>query len=232
MDTGWRRNYLRYKSFFLNMMTQYKERSDWKVYLEILLSLVTVSIFSVFALRPTILTIAELIKQIEEKKSTVAQMDKKIQDLGKAQTLVDRESANIFLLTETVIPKTPNSDIFSRQLEALSSKHQVPITNFRLGEAVIKGVSKETTESEDETNEESIELENEFNKMEFSINTPISVEQYESLLSFLRDFENLRMPSKIDTLEVSVSNEEDVANRNLILILEGELPYLQSINEK
>src|SRR3989304_7020767 len=135
MDTGWRKNYLRYKSFFLNILTQYRERSDWKAYLEILLSLTTVSIFSIFALRPTILTIAELIRQIEEKKDTVSQMDAKIQNLSKAQTLYDRQRPNIIPLTETAIPKNSNSDIFARQIEGLSSSNQVGISLLSLGKA-------------------------------------------------------------------------------------------------
>jgi hypothetical protein len=39
MNPGWRGNYFRYKSYFLNVMGQYRERADIKAYIEILLSL-------------------------------------------------------------------------------------------------------------------------------------------------------------------------------------------------
>ena len=81
MNQSWRREYLRYKSYFLNVMGRYKERADVKVYLEILLSLATISVFAIFALRPTILTIAGLLKEIETKKETLAKMDEKISNL-------------------------------------------------------------------------------------------------------------------------------------------------------
>src|SRR3972149_11044320 len=98
MNPGWRNNYLRYKSYFLNVVGSYRERADIRVYLEILLSLVTVSIFSIFALRPTLLTIAHLTREIQSKQQTLKTMEDKIGNLGQAQSLYDRERAKIALL--------------------------------------------------------------------------------------------------------------------------------------
>ena len=108
MYPGWRNNYLRYKTYFLNVLGRYRERADVRVYLEILLSLTAISIFSVFALRPTLLTIAELIKEIESKKLTLTQMEEKINNLSQAQTLFDRERGKIVLL-DTSKTSIPNS---------------------------------------------------------------------------------------------------------------------------
>src|SRR3989344_1409515 len=228
METGWRRNYLRYKSFFLNMLTQYQERSDWKVYLEILLSLSTISIFSIFALRPTILTIAELIQQIEEKKETVEKMDTKIQNLGKAQSLYDREGPNIQLLTNTVIPEGPNSDVFARQVEGLSSRHQLPVSAITLGDAEIfntnpKNSIKESEEVLSEMTKE--ETSQGSSQISFSISAGLDIKNYSSALNFLSDFENLRMPPALTNMQISVKDEGELNERSLNLLLEGELPY-------
>ncbi|MCK4588646.1 hypothetical protein KAT60_02400, partial [Candidatus Woesebacteria bacterium] len=87
MALGWRRGYLRYKSYFLNVIVVYKRRKDLRMFLEITLSLVTISFFAVFALKPTLLTIAELTKEIKTKEETVAKMDEKIQNLERGQQI-------------------------------------------------------------------------------------------------------------------------------------------------
>src|SRR3989304_278866 len=102
MNPGWRGNYLRYKSYFLNVVGQYRERADIKAYIEILLSLATISIFAVFALRPTLLTIAELIKEIDTKKQTLIKMEDKIENLSSAHTLYDRERSRINILLTSI----------------------------------------------------------------------------------------------------------------------------------
>ena len=81
MAGGWRSNYLRYRSFFLNIYNVYKRRPDLKMFMEILLSLGTISFFAAFALRPTALTIVDLLEQIDEKETTIEKMDQKIQNL-------------------------------------------------------------------------------------------------------------------------------------------------------
>ncbi len=227
MEAGWRSNYLRYKSFFLNMLTQYRERSDWKAYLEILLSLATVSIFAVFALKPTIVTIAELISQIEEKKATVAKMDAKILNLSKAQNLYDRERQNISLLSNYSIPQTTNSDVFARQLEALSAKHQIAITGVTLGKALIFGKINTPTEPEP-TNAPSPEIPSKTpaDKLSFAITATLPIENYQNAIYFIKDFENLRMTPEIKSIELSLENKNLLTEKILVITINGNLLYL------
>lgn len=223
MDTSWRRNYLRYKSFFLNTLTQYRERSDWKAYLEILLSLVTISVFSIFALKPTIITIAELIQQIESKKETVAKMDSKIQNLTRAQNLYDRQRSNILLLTEISVPNSPNPDIFARQIEALSAKYQFKVANFTLGTSPVLGKDNEMplqSEADPDSKTGSGE------KQSFNIVTAIGIDQYQQITDFVKDFENLRIPPNISRLDLESKSSEPGKERAITLTIGGDLPYL------
>jgi len=72
MAPAWRNSYLRHKTYFLNISSQYSKKQDVRMFMELLLSLATVSLFAVFAIRPTLITIAELYKEIQGKKTTVA----------------------------------------------------------------------------------------------------------------------------------------------------------------
>lgn len=224
METSWRRNYLRYKSFFLNVLSQYKEKSELKAYLEILLSLTTVSIFAVFALRPTILTIAELIGQIEEKKTTISQMDAKIQSLSQAQNIYDRQSSSIDLLINYTIPKLSNSDIFARQIEALAVKNQVAISDFRIGKGLIykkiplNPFSIVPTDTENQDSDQ---------KLDFHISVEAPIESYSSLATFLQDLEKLRTPPEIRNINFSQKSESGTTQKQLSLVVDGGLPYLE-----
>lgn len=221
MNPGWRSNYIRYKSYFLNVVGRYRERADVRAYLEILLSLATVSIFSVFALRPTLLTIAQLLREIETKRETLAKMQSKIQNLAQAQSTFDREGAKIKLL-ETTIPEKPTPEVFARQVEGLSSRHQVEITSISLGEAVIAGIA--TTDTKEVTATASAQqATSQSNELEFEINMRVPVNEYLALSNFISDLEKLRRPLKIDTLRLNTQLEKEV--KFLLLIVEGKMPY-------
>lgn len=223
MEANWRKNYLRYKSFFLDMLSQYRERSDWRAYLEILLSLSTISVFAIFALRPTVLTIAQLIKEIDEKETTLERMDGKIQNLSKAQILFDRERGNITLLEQISIPTSVKSDVFARQVEGLSSKYQTEVEFLNIGAGSIIGSSEPQTGNSANALEA---LPESASSSDFTFSVKAEVDQYIVLTQLLSDFENLRRPAKIDRIEFTTQENEDKVTNNILLLISGRLAYL------
>lgn len=207
MRPAWRKNYLRYKRLFLQYVGKYQKRQDVKMFLEVLLSLLTISTFSVFALRPTIVTIAELIKEIEAKRETLAIIDGKIEDLSNAQSLYDQEIRRIRLLDSTV-PVDPTPQFVVRQLEGLSAKHGVSILSISIKEVPLTQIIK--------GNEASTE-----GVINFSLNTTSS---YSSLLSFLKDLERFRRPVKLGSVSLGTAVTE--LGKVLNLSISGKTPYL------
>ena len=63
------------------MSKAYEDREDIRVFIELLLTLVAVFVFSVFAIRPTLNTIGGLTQEISSKKETIDIMDKKIANI-------------------------------------------------------------------------------------------------------------------------------------------------------
>ena len=223
MYPGWRNNYLRYKTYFLNVLGRYRERADVRVYLEILLSLTAISIFSVFALRPTLLTIAELIKEIESKKLTLTQMEEKINNLSQAQTLFDRERGKIVLL-DTSIPQKIDPVIFARQMEGLSSKHQSQILEVLTGSTPISGEVVIGSSTDSSSSSRDVEALPEGTlTFKYSIQLVSALDQFTALSNFLSDLEQLRLPSKLDSL--SLSTTEIYQEKFLLMRIEGRLPY-------
>ncbi len=216
MALGWRGGYLRYKSFFLNVIATYKRRKDLKMFLEIILSLITISFFAVFALKPTVLTIAELIKEIETKEEVVAKMEEKIQNLDRAQSLYSQEETNILLLKDA-IPSTPAPDSFARQIEGAISKHSISILGISIGEATLVGEEKSQRKKEDFE-----ALPGGGQGISFSISAS---GDYQALAAFLSTLQNLRRPIKMDAATIN-SSETDVG-RFIVFAITGRIPYLR-----
>ena len=215
MAPAWRNSYLRYKTYFLNISSQYSKREDVRAYLELLLSLATVSIFAIFAIRPTLITIAQLFKEIEAKKATVAQLDQKINDLSSAQKIYDEEKNNIALL-EIAVPKNPNPDSLVLQMEGAIGQNNVEVLAINVGGATLLGTPKEAATTKTAPLPEGAS----------SLGLSLSFSSdYPALASLISDLERLRRPVKIDNLNISSSVTAE--GQELILVVNGRTPYLR-----
>lgn len=217
MQSGWKKDYTRYKDFFLNVVAAYNNKPDLKIYLELVLSLVTIVAFSVFAIRPTLLTIIQLTKEISDKEESVINLNQKIKDLQTANFLLQSRTDDLILISQA-IPDGPSPDIFIRQIEKIIKDSNLSIINFSLSDVVYLGENKKTSKSD-------VSLE-ELAKRSDSLPFTISLTgNYQSIYNFLSVMENMRRPVKIDTLAIN-SNTLDLENK-LILNLSGRIPYIK-----
>lgn len=221
MALGWRKEYARYKSFFLNIVNLYKQKRDLRMFLEILLSLVTVSFFALFALRPTLLTISQLLKDIKTKEGAVAKMETKIANLETAQFILDQQGNKLTVINSAVFD-IPKPEIFARQIDGLGNKNSVSILGLSLEEVTLIGKSSPAKSSK-----ESKPLPAGAYEMNFSLNVG---GDYAQLYSFLRDLENLRIPLGIDSLTINSSKVEE--QKLLTLAVSGRIPYLGTSEKK
>lgn len=216
MAVGWRANYLRYKSFFLNVVGSYQKKNDLKMFMELLLSLGAITIFGIFAIRPTLITIAELYKETQAKKQIISTMDAKIENLNEAQRTYEREKDAIALL-KIAIPKNGEPDVYARQVEGVASQNPVQVLTFSMGEVGLAGpaISAPASTSDEVMPEGASGL-------SFAIN---SSSDYPLLTSFIQGLENLRRPFKLDTIFISTSETEE--KKELILVINARTPYLK-----
>lgn len=208
MAVSWRQNYLRYRQYFLNTLTVYKKRKDFKMFLEVLLSLTAIAIFGSFALRPTALTIVQLINDTKAKQEVIVQMDQKITDLAVANNLYSQELSRITLL-DTAIPDSPQPEVFIRQTEGVVNKNGVELIGSSIGEVVLAG--------EDESPPE------EASELVVSITAS---GEWPALVSFLGDLENLRRPLAVNS--ASVNSVEKKEGNTIVLAISALLPYLKN----
>ena len=214
MALGWRRGYLQYKRIFLDIASIYNQRREVKAFLELLLSLGAIAIFGMFALRPTLLTIANLYREIKAKEEMVAKLNQKAQAFVQAQTTYNQERSTLELLS-FAIPDKPTPELFVRQIEGLVGKHAVEVLGLSIGKATLLGTSTEQESAKSL-------LPSDASSISFSLSTKGN---YLSLSSFLSDLESLRRPIKVDTFSVNASETE--GEDILILVMTGQTPYFK-----
>lgn len=185
------------------------------MFLEIILSLITIILFAVFALRPTVLTITELLRVIETKQEVIGKMDQKIQDLNNAQQLYVQEASRIALLS-TAIPNDPGPDLLMRQMEGVAARNSLALQNITVGETTLVG--QEDKGSSDKT------IAGGAKAVSFSVSGSNS---FLTLIQFLKDLESMRRPAKIDGVSLSAPIEGNLSgNTEPSILLTGQVPFV------
>ncbi|MBL7036351.1 type 4a pilus biogenesis protein PilO [Candidatus Microgenomates bacterium] len=212
MQDGWRKNYTRYKSYFLDISRVYKSRPDLKSFLEIILSLVTILIFALFAIKPTILTIIELTQEIKNKEDVVLKLDQKITNLKNASIIMEQFATTLPLIKQSV-PDTANIDGAIGQVQGVAVESGVEILGISSsGITLLGSVDKKNTKQE--------------NLPQDAGEIPVTVSvtgNYQNLQFFLSSIEKLRRPIKIDSFSINSSQTEE--GNILVMVITGRFPY-------
>ncbi len=209
------KNYFRYKGLFLDITKIYNTKPDLKIYLELILSISTIAIFSVFAIKPTILTIIDLNKEITQKEETVSKLEEKITNLQSANTILQKEAERLILVDQAV-PNVADPEQLIKQIEYLASIKNVQLLNFSTSDVTLIG--------KNETKKKVSELENlpdNADEIPFNISASGS---YKNLIEYLKILEFQRRPIKVDSVAFNTSTTD--SGKILTMTLTGRVPYL------
>lgn len=125
---NYKREYSRYRYYF-GRVYQFYQQPVTKVSLALLLTIFTTVFFAVFAIRPTLVTIAELLRKIESERQTLDQLKKKSAALATAQNNYVQAAPIIDRLAYTV-PETLEVQSLIRLIEGLAAMNQLSLSNF------------------------------------------------------------------------------------------------------
>lgn len=194
-----------YQRYLLDIMALYQTRPDIKAYLELLLSIFTIILFAIFAIRPTLVTVGTLLTEINAKKETLAQLTEKANNLATAQNLLQQQRPNIDLLNKA-IPTSAEPESYVRQIEGIAQKDNVAITSTKTGEIPLVTLQKETKPSSS-----------------FEITITAKSASYKEISDFASDIENLLRPASLQT--VSEILNQVVDTKDFILNYTAIIPY-------
>lgn len=115
------------------MLNQFYINPVAKASTELFLTVGLVLFLGTFAIRPTILTMSELIKEIETKKELDTALTKKIASLQTAQTQYMNIENEIVVLDEA-IPEQPQIILGTKLIEKIAADSKVVIKNLTVSE--------------------------------------------------------------------------------------------------
>lgn len=215
MTINWKENYQRYRNIFWKNYEYYKKREDLRSYIELVLSLLAIIIFSTFAIKPTAIAIISLNKEIRSKQETIQKMDAKISNLQKTQQLIQQEQDRIKLL-DKAIPLKPEAESFIHELAGIATLNNVNIASINIENLTIIGQTQQKKNS-------SFKVPEGINMITFS--SSFSGE-FGNLNEFINKLENFIRPLTFEQLSITKSKEENELNLNITI----NVPYYQPIN--
>lgn len=174
---------------------------------ELLLSLGLVVFLGLFAIKPTLTTMSDLIKEIEDKTELKEQLDKKVAALSTAQT-VFLSMENRLSVLDQAIPSQPELIKSLKIVEKLAGESNVIIESI--------GV----TTIPDETPADLAIGVPERSPLPVSVTV---IGDYVSIRSFVESLRNVRRSYVVDT--VSFSIEENRGQRKLRATISLSVPY-------
>ncbi len=179
-----------------------------RVSIELILSIIVVVFFAIFAIRPTLITMADLIKEIADKKELDQQMDLKLASLYTAQEQYEQYQAKFYLLDEA-IPRQFDVVKSLKKFEKIAGEGELVINQISLAE-VPDSIAEEL-------------LNNNFEDYERDF-LPINIEvvgYYLQIREFVEKIMDLRQVIIVDQVVIDRRTESS----NLSAQLKISLPY-------
>ena len=171
-------------NYIRSVQRAYLTKPGLKITVQLVLSVFSVVFFTFFAIRPTLSTISELLKKIDDQKKVNTQLDTKIQQLADAQQeLFDNEPD--LPLINLAIPETSDLEGFARRLEVLAVEENAELNSLQLQAVPLVG-DKTTLASESRSAAPPTRSVNLFITFNFTLNGDQA-----SILSFLHKLETV-----------------------------------------
>ncbi len=117
----------------LDSLTQFYEKPIAKASVELFLSIAAVLFFAIFAIRPTLITMSDLVKEIEDKRELDKKLSQKIAALSSAQAEYLKVEQRLGVL-ETNIPTNPQVIENLKIIEKLASEQKITINNLTISD--------------------------------------------------------------------------------------------------
>ena len=184
-----------------------------RVSTELLLSIVATILLAVFAIKPTLVTMSNLIKEIEDKQKLEDQMQKKIAALSTAQTEYQAYQDQLYLLDEALPPIRPELITGLKIVEKLAADNKLIISGLNLTDVPEEEEAKKQMEAEAAN----------LHYLDFRVQV---VGDYPSIKNFVTELYQSRRIFVVDSISFSINEERDW--ETLSSALEIYIPYLSA----
>lgn len=216
MAFDWRTEYHRYHRYFVKVKGLYDKR-EVVVYTGLILTLLTISFFALFAIKPTVTTIAQLFKEIERKREVDQKLQTKINTLRQAQTNYSLVS-NKLALIDQALPQEPELTNLIYQLEILAQQNNVQLRSLRFEPAYLLGGETKIKKKIDV-----------YPSLAFNLSF---TGEFENVYNFLDSLEDLRRNLDFENFTARGATAEETRLFTLTINLQLKSIYLSEGNKK
>ena len=223
MPLDYRTQVQKYRRYFTDL-GQSTAAPQIRTYAELTFSLIAITFFVVFAIRPTALTIIDLTKDIQSQQQIDSQLDQKISSLNQANLNFQKYQDDLTVL-DTALPTIPLPASFLRQIETLISSYQLTLSSLSIQNVYLVGFPTQNSTPTTLTTTASLPTKT----VPFSLRV---TGDYARLKSFIQDIQNLQRLNLITDLNFRNStNEEEGASEStptISLSVTGQIPFFES----
>lgn len=197
------RNY-RYQSYFKQIRGLY-QKPIAQTSTALILTLATAAFFGLAAIKPTLSTVSQLMREIEDKKEVESKLSQKLTALSQAQEVYLQYQDKLSTL-DIAIPPTQNIKLFLLQLEFLTWENKTPLESMQIQPLTLLSQIQETTPPADSFSSFTTTLtvwgkdRSEFYRLLQSFDTLDRIISVESVTFNLNDKENELYPLKMTTI--------------------------------
>ena len=183
-------------SKYLEFLPDLKKEKT-KKYSSIIFSLISLSFFGIFAINPTLSTIAKLRKELSDTKFVDEQLEKKITNLSSLQEKYNIVEKDIPIVLKAV-PKNPQVPLLIGQIQAVAKDTGVEIINLQSFEVDVPGTSSDQKKYS-----------------AFSFSTSVQG-NYENLNNFISTLSSMERVVSLDTLSINrKGNQSEILELNI-----------------
>ena len=179
---------------YLKLLPNMKQEST-RSFVTLALTFGALSFFGIFAINPTLSTIADLQRQLSDDQMVDQQLTTKINNLSSLEQQYNQLGGNL-TNTFAAVPQNADVSLLSGQLAALAKKHHLQIIVYRIAETQLATYPKIPT-----TQSFVLNLEAEGN--------------YNDMIAFTTDIASLKRLITVESMEIGRDSETD----NLVLTL-------------
>lgn len=173
---------------YFELLPDFKKEKTQR-FTSIVLSLVALSFFGLFAINPTLSTIAKLKKQLADSKYVDQKLEEKINNLSVLQKKYNLIQSDLPIVLAS-IPKNPEVPTLLAQLQSIAKNSNIILTNLQSFQVEAEPPSTDQSK---------------YSSFSFSISGQGS---YEDITKFLSSLTKMQRVLSIDTLSINKKSSE------------------------
>lgn len=200
----------------INTINTFYAQPVARVSFELITTVVVILFFAVFAIRPTLLTMSDLIKEIDDKRKLDTALTQKVAALSTGQSEYLTLSPRLPIL-DTALPAEANLTLALKIIEKIASEKRLAITSL-----IVPKFSDEQLQTESGSPQANVSRKN--------LNISLSVAgDYVTIREYIADLQNLQRVVIVESVSFTVG-EADLG-RNLQSTINLNLPYYSLTGE-